>query len=1018
MPGWECVSAVKSPKPNDLPRFADLEADYEILRELGRGGTAVVYLARERDLGREVALKVIRSTYVEDRDATARLMREARTVARLQHPNIVLLYGTRRLRDNSLALIMQYVPGRTLKSEIHACGPLPAERVEQILADLASALDHAHRHGIVHRDIKPENIYLDERTGTARLSDFGIARPLSAESSLTLPGTAIGTPAYMSPEQIDGATLDGRSDIYSLGLIGYVMLTGRQPWEGAGLYSIIYRQKHEMLPSAAHERPDVPQRVLHAVEGALRKDPDERWRDAAEFRAALRGRIGAKRSSSAAPPSSGARRTPVEMLSGSSLPEDDATIQFRPARTESVKQPLPAPDPARQQPVPAPAPAAKQPVPAPVPPGMDLPATPPAMESLPAAGPAAIAPVDVRDDESRGVFGKLRSALVIAAITVLVLVGALTQAALSLDEAAAPDDADGGVVTPAASEAAPPEAALPGEAAAAFAVSGSGQEGMAGDTLPQWLVLRVEDEDGRPVPGVPVQFSVLDGEGSVTPSSATTDELGLAGARLLALSPGVHRTQAAVEGRPDVAAIFSTTVLQRPPARVSAVSPTDVADDAASSVPLEVRVEDDRGSPVAGVSVQFTTRSQGGRTVPAEAVTDSSGVARAEWTIGNRGRQEAAATLADDPDATVRFRAPARSAPVRIRPGLAAGGTHTCALAGDGAAVCWGGNDNGQLGDGSLSRRATPVRAAAPEPLAFISAGVSHTCGISVSGDAFCWGANQAGQLGDGTRMSRSQPARVDATEPFTTTSVGMAHSCALNASGLAFCWGSNSSGQLGDGSHEGRVRPQPVRGGPAFRSIAAGWAHTCGLSGDGRAFCWGRNQNGELGIGMDGDRAQPTPVAGGHRFTMLAAGSAHTCGVRTDGAILCWGQNTYGQLGTGGTENSAVPAVVSAERPFSGVEAGGVHTCGLARGGAALCWGRNVYGQLGDGSREDRPLPTPVAGGQRFAVLFASGAHTCATNVDGSAYCWGFNIEGQLGDGTRSNQPRPVPVDWRTGAR
>ena len=163
----------------------ELEEDYEILGELGRGGTAIVYRARERELGRDVAIKVVRSTHLDDQEAVARLQREAKLVAQLRHPNIVPLLGIRRLSDG-LALIMQHVPGQTLKASIRHNGPLPVDIVEHVLREIGSALDYAHKkHGIVHRDIKPENIYLDEEINRALLSDFGIARATEGESNLT-----------------------------------------------------------------------------------------------------------------------------------------------------------------------------------------------------------------------------------------------------------------------------------------------------------------------------------------------------------------------------------------------------------------------------------------------------------------------------------------------------------------------------------------------------------------------------------------------------------------------------------------------------------------------------------------------------------------------------------------------------------------------------------------------------------------------------------------------------------------
>jgi serine/threonine protein kinase len=266
----------------------ELSAEYEVVRELGRGGMAVVYLARERGTGREVAIKLVRSIHLEDEDALARFAREARTVAQLQHRNIVALYGVRRLEGRRLALVMQYVPGRTLKSAIRRHGPLPFEHVERVLVDVAEALAYAHRRQIVHRDIKPENIYLDPETGRAMLADFGIARAGEGETELTRTGMSIGTPSYMSPEQIDGRIVDRRSDLYSLGLVGYEMLTGRKPWQGETLYSVIYKQKHERLPPLEELRKGIPPALRRAIERCVQKEPERRWSSAEEFLTALR----------------------------------------------------------------------------------------------------------------------------------------------------------------------------------------------------------------------------------------------------------------------------------------------------------------------------------------------------------------------------------------------------------------------------------------------------------------------------------------------------------------------------------------------------------------------------------------------------------------------------------------------------------------------------------------------------------------------------------------------------------
>jgi serine/threonine protein kinase len=265
-----------------------LEPRYEIIRELGRGGTALVYLARERSSGCEVAIKLIRAKYLEDEETLARFAREARYVGELNHPNVVALRAVVELGDLGLALVMDHVSGRTLKQLIQETGPLSPQRADAVLRDIAAALGSAHARGIVHRDVKPENIFIDP-TGRALLADFGVARSMTSDTQLTMRGIAIGTPAYMAPEQIDGCVLDGRGDIYSLGLVGWEMLTGRRPWEGLSLYAVIYQQKHEDLPDVREIRPGVPDRLADAIASAIEKDRALRWQTVDEFVAALEG---------------------------------------------------------------------------------------------------------------------------------------------------------------------------------------------------------------------------------------------------------------------------------------------------------------------------------------------------------------------------------------------------------------------------------------------------------------------------------------------------------------------------------------------------------------------------------------------------------------------------------------------------------------------------------------------------------------------------------------------------------
>jgi hypothetical protein len=258
-------------------------SEFEILRVLGRGGVSVVYLARDLMLGRTVAIKVIDDRFVGDAEALGRFRREAQLLAQLQHPCIVPVHAARRLADGRVALVMQHMEGPTLRELIRREGPLPFARAEQVLRDVADALAYLHRRGVVHRDVKPENIYVEPDGARAFLADFGIAKPVDGDSGLTLTGVVLGTPTYMSPEQIDGAWLNGQSDLYSLGLVGWEMLTGRRPWAGETLYTVIYKQKHEYLPLLAELRPDIPEHLREAVERALLKDRALRWPGAEAF---------------------------------------------------------------------------------------------------------------------------------------------------------------------------------------------------------------------------------------------------------------------------------------------------------------------------------------------------------------------------------------------------------------------------------------------------------------------------------------------------------------------------------------------------------------------------------------------------------------------------------------------------------------------------------------------------------------------------------------------------------------
>ena len=265
--------------------------DYEIVRLIGRGGMGAVYLARDRALERLVAIKVLPPGAATDAGVLERFRREAKTVASLQHVGIVPLYafGERR---GLCWFVMGYVRGESLGSRIDRETILDVETSRTLLAQVAEALDHAHRQGIVHRDIKPDNILIDDTSGRAMLTDFGIARAdtLQAGTSLTQVGSVMGTPHYMSPEQATAEpTIDGRSDLYSVGVVGYQMLSGTLPFDGRSFRELLMQHVSATPKPLSEVAPSVPADLSDAVMRCLEKEPSKRFSDGRSLRAAVGG---------------------------------------------------------------------------------------------------------------------------------------------------------------------------------------------------------------------------------------------------------------------------------------------------------------------------------------------------------------------------------------------------------------------------------------------------------------------------------------------------------------------------------------------------------------------------------------------------------------------------------------------------------------------------------------------------------------------------------------------------------
>jgi alpha-tubulin suppressor-like RCC1 family protein len=816
---------------------AALDAAYEIIRELGGGGTSLVYLARERSTGDQVAIKVIRSRYVQDEDAQARFAREARVVAQLHHPNIVPVREVLDLGPSGLAIVMANVVGRTLKQRIKEDGPLSVEGAEQILRDIGSALEAAHAEGLVHRDVKPENIFIDA-DGRALLADFGLARSMTPDTALTMVGMTLGTPAYMAPEQIDGGDLDARADVYSLGLVSWEMLIGRRAWTGEGLYAILYHQKHELPPDVRELREGVPDRLAEVIARAIEKRRDARWRSVREMLDALDA-------------STALTVTPRSVSVG------DETMRF-------VRPTLPTPASATVLAVEAPV------VDAPV--RAATAARPRRIKLFPRRLPA-VAPT--------------------AATAATLLLATIAAAALVRNRGGnakptAPDHAiqltlQGDVAKPVTLPATrdshtvvrPDVNAAPAKAPAiapGIAPTPTQKPAASSDTMPKTVAMPVS------VPRLRITVNPVAAEKSVTAYPADNSVWGgptPLKPKLSIAVGGNHICLISAEGRPSCWGANDHGQLGISAERATApvalgVAAQFVAITAGAFHTCAIARDgtawcwggNDRGQS-GGPSV--SAKLQPSRVADAHVfwgiaagdahtcALDAYGV---PWCWGSNDHGQ----LGDPSPTESAVPVMAGGGAIRFA-SITAGSSFTCGLSAGGRASCWGENGAGQLGDGSNFNRVLPVLVSSGA-FTSIAAGSNHACGVTAEGEAYCWGRNTFGQLGDGGNLDRNTPVRVRGGARFASITAGANHTCAVAVDGSAYCWGQNTYGQLGTGVAGDVAQPAPVADGHVFASLGAFASHTCGLTVRGEAFCWGTNAENQLGDGTT-RRARPVQVAG-----------------------------------------------------------------------------------------------------------------------------------------------------------
>ncbi|GAA3345987.1 hypothetical protein GCM10020358_55240 [Amorphoplanes nipponensis] len=379
----------------------------------------------------------------------------------------------------------------------------------------------------------------------------------------------------------------------------------------------------------------------------------------------------------------------------------------------------------------------------------------------------------------------------------------------------------------------------------------------------------------------------------------------------------------------------------------------------------------------------------------------------------------------------------------------AVGGGHACAVVQYSDLWCWGRNHHGQLGDGGTRDSARPVRVTASGRLAgaagllAVHAGRVHTCALALEYAAmglvvYCWGGNDEGQLGDGSFADRSRPAQVTADAAQVVT--GAEHTCVLSIELTVSCWGRNDAGQLGIGTlGTSESNPQPVPGLTDVVDLAAGDDHTCALRQNGDLWCWGSDADGRLGDGGGAGAPAPSPVrVRGGPYTEVSAGGRHTCALDRRAAASCWGAGDRGQLGRAG--DPSAPGRVG-HRAYAGLRAGGDSTCGITGGGAAYCWGANDDGQLAVGDHADRARPAPVdrtgirtstlvrlvlgRAAPVLADLSVGAGRTCAADASLVVYCTRDGVlrtvplaPGAATAVRAAPRPRALRIAWAAPAR
>ncbi|MFM7617942.1 MAG: hypothetical protein ACKO72_10860 [Actinomycetes bacterium] len=360
---------------------------------------------------------------------------------------------------------------------------------------------------------------------------------------------------------------------------------------------------------------------------------------------------------------------------------------------------------------------------------------------------------------------------------------------------------------------------------------------------------------------------------------------------------------------------------------------------------------------------------------------------------------------------------------------VTSGDTHVCAIRDSSAASpiagglwCWGGNDYGQVGDGTFNSALAPVRIGALSTWSAVDAGFAHSCGVRV-GSLLCWGAGADYRTGLASIDDVTAPVQVGVDTDWAKVSAGYRSSCGIRTSGTLWCWGANNQGQLGIPAYRSTPGATPVLTGVA--QVSTGFGASCAVRTDATLWCWGSNATGLLSDGTFLDSQVPVQVGIATNWASVTVGgqlddfgtpAVYACAVKTAGTAWCWGDNTFGQLGLGSASPTDTPTQVGSLTTWSSISAGAATTCGVAAGGV-LCWGAGGSGQIGNNDVLNKVSPTAISGGGTWTSVSVGDQQVCGIRSDRTLWCWGGNNLGQLGIGSTVSQKVPTQVgtatDW-----